>query len=150
MKSIDKIDIYRNGDLDRPYWNSRNAADRFITTAQHQTSDVREFFTRIRDNKFDSSDTISLTEVNTVMSRLSHDNVSPLFCYPQPSHEKSSYSDSFIHDKEFVAHAHKREKRFCIRRNEYSGYNEQRIKFGLKFYVVTGHGYFTNTTIRHV
>ena len=128
-----KMEFKRNKEFDRPFWDNIETSVRYRTTSESANLEVREFHDRVKENRFDSSDTISLTATQTGGNKLSGDNISCIFSYPQFSSDISTSHLSFTHEHAFDIAKRNLDRRYCVKRNAYSEYNEQRIKFGLKF-----------------
>jgi hypothetical protein len=127
------MEIKRNKEFYRPFWDTIDSKERFQTTSGMANIDLGLFYARIRENKYDSADTISLTGTNASRAKSSEDNISCLFSYPQFNWDISTSHGSFGHGRAFDDAKRSLDRRYFIKRNMYSDYNEQRIKFGLKF-----------------
>lgn len=119
----------RNKEFDRPYLDSPG---RFTTTNLSNTTEVRAFYQRFSDGTIDDSDMDSLCDSNSVKSLLCRDNVSSFFSYPD--FEKSTTTSRYgnCSDPDCVDGAQRARSKYRIKRNQFTEYNEQRIKFGLR------------------
>ena len=135
MESMKKIEFERNKEFDRPFLDSIREKDKFITTNECQGTRVLEYFRKNSPGSFDVSEQTALTGNNSVRTLLSRDNISGFFSYPEFEKATSSSRDAFKLDSESRGSRREWDTKNRIRRTEYSDYNEQRIKFGLKFLI---------------
>ena len=120
--------------FDRPFWDSESVNDRFNTSSASQAKDVESYFMHQKNGTCNPDvEYIAPFQTSTVASRLKTDNVSPLFSYPILSETRSTSADTFVHDSDYEAEIKNKNRRFFIKRNEFSDFNERRIRFGLKF-----------------
>jgi hypothetical protein len=128
MNSAKKIEFKRNKEFDRPYLDSHDEKERFATEQISKCRKVNEYFKCVAEGKCSDTDTVTLSEKNSVKTLLSRDNVSLFFSYPEFERTRTTSSDAYrshsVPSRPSLQHGK--------RRNEYSEYTEQIIKFGLR------------------
>jgi hypothetical protein len=124
----------RNCEFDRIYWDD-HSSDRMQTTQQASNKALKDFYASNESRQIlGDNESVAISTASSTASSLTRDTVSTLFAYPSFKKLESASHDYHTFDVDSQAHVRNMNKRHCIKRNQYSDYNEQRIKFGLKFY----------------
>jgi hypothetical protein len=111
----------RDRQFDRPHWDVGDTARRYLTTSEYQSQEAL----RRHVNEVNGHCRVAQPSVR--------DNISRLFCYPKLKSPISASANFFKIDDEFKVALLAAPKEFALKRNEYSDYNERRLRFGFKF-----------------
>ena len=120
----------RNSEFDRPYWDDYSG-DRWESTNQSRNKTVWCKYPGINISGNGSDDHKSTKRSRSL--HVNRDSVSSLFVYPFSGTPLSTNTSAYTHANLMEGLAKDGDTRHHIKRSEYSEYNEQRIKFHLKF-----------------
>jgi hypothetical protein len=133
MKNI--TEFKRNSEFDRAYWDDLSE-ERWITSHDRLCAAVK---TSPEDQaKLEATFRDRFT-CGHEQRHANSDSLSKLFIYPFSENSASTSMDAFTSTNSILGVSHHIDKRHHIKRSEYSEYNEQRIKFHLKFYLIIEH-----------
>ena len=119
----------RNSEFDRVYWD--DYSDRRWETSQRSSQQ-----TVIGPIPRFSPTRATVQKSPSISNNATSDSVSTVFLYPFSDNSTSMSRSLYTLENSAASFKGDCDKRFHIKRSEYSEYNEQRIKFHLKFYLI--------------